>query len=337
MKRLCLLAAALAFCCAGHAEEDAAVTAMDKQCGADLAAGCAPAKTPVEKALCLARSYKTISGDCRAGLDRFFPCGEPAAKNCADTPKEKTVECLLKHHAELAPQCIARLDALLPCALETEKFCAGATGSGNPVCLFDNIGKAGPVCAAAIKQQFPCHQETARLCRGKKTPSDVYDCLAANYAKLSPECIKRRLPCAQDEKKLCPSEKTAGAIERCLKKKRARLSGTCSAAVKLDEKKTKMLTAYICADSIAKFCKTEGEKGDMDKVQACLEKNGESLSGQCKVVAVLAPACETDLDTYCPELEGGAKTACVKKHEAKFTPQCQAAFKLLRQDPNWKE
>lgn len=330
------MAVCLLLCGTGFAQDEAAVAVMNKQCGDDIAKYCAKTDKPLDRALCLVRHNKDISESCRAGLDEFFPCGESVTAACANVPGDKIGQCLVKNQASLAPKCAARLDTLMPCALEAEKFCGGAA-AGNPVCLFDNIAKAGPGCAAFISEQYPCHAETAKYCHDEKTPSAAYDCLAANYGKLSEKCRQRRLPCAMDEKKLCAAEKTAVARAQCLKNNRQALSKTCKAAVEQDEKKAKMLTAYVCAESIAKFCKAEGESGDMDKVMECLERNAEGLAGQCKVAAIFAPACEADLDTYCSGMGGNKKTECVRKNEKKFAPRCQNALKLLRSDPGWKE
>jgi len=337
MRRLFALAALAALCGAGFAVEEDAVEVMNKKCAGNLKEYCAEINTPFEKALCLSKKHKGLTAECAAALDQFFPCGQAVADNCAKEPKEKMVMCLLKNHKKLDGKCLARLDTLVPCGVEYEKFCGGSGDNGNPVCLFDNISKVSPTCLTAIKQQFPCYAETVKFCRAKQTPSQVYDCLSDNIDKLSGECVKRRLPCAKDERKLCSAEKTPFAKERCLKANAAKLGDTCSAAVASDEKKRKMLTAYICSESIAKYCKEEGQKGDMEKVASCLEKNKENLTGQCKVVAIFSPACEADLDTHCANLGDKEKTACVHKNEAKFSPKCKDALKLLRADPNWKE
>jgi hypothetical protein len=144
----------------------------------------------------------------------------------------------------------------------------------------------------------PCGQETVALCNKAVGTNAVLGCLRSNQEKLSPACqaavydlswiAEEYGPdCQKDAKERCANvEPGQGRIARCLVDNAAFVSASCQDAIN----KVRLIRSQIasaCGGDVGQFCQMVPEGAG--RLIACLRKNQDKLSGNCKDVLKKLP------------------------------------------------
>ncbi|BDG04734.1 cysteine rich repeat-containing protein [Anaeromyxobacter oryzae] len=139
-----------------------------------------------------------------------------------------------------------------------------------------------------------CRADVEKLCSGIKPGGGrIAACLAANKAKLSPECkadlasIERKVKevgdaCRDDIESYCAGVKTGqGAVLRCLAQNKGSLAPKCQEIVQGAQEKYAEFTK-ACGKDMKKLCK--GIPRGEGRVLACLKSRESELSAACKAL-----------------------------------------------------